>query len=502
MTAKRLAAPIVVLLALAGTARGQSDAEADAAGAEFVASKALGKTTAPPDQWLGAYAGSSWTGALHLNVVDDAGKRRIELVSITSREKEKQDRVIEKWWVDTESGAVLKGERKLWKAGEEEPEKSVAFVVKNGKVEIREEDTPTGEPELPSAFVPDPHVALLLLSGEKKRWRFSRFDEHLEVAHYTIEDQGADTVATRSGDTKARRFLVTTGEEKSLYWVDEQHRIVAVRYPESPNCYALAGTEEQSRKDWWERPQDDCDKAADRLGAGPAKLENLLGDMSYGIYAKNGKLTGKVTAKFAKEEKDGKPALHYFSTTTTEGEIPTKSTEEWWFSADGTLISAAYKIEEGGKTSTDAKLRVEDGKMKATVNDPAPGMEEMTFPLVPHLVPDSFLLMKALTGETKGAARFNSFDLAGRYVYSVYLPAPSAEEEIDLPSGKVKARRVDMAQNSATAKIWIDGEGKILLVSWSDDDIDVFAPADKIKAKLGAAVGPPGKGLGAGGDGD
>jgi hypothetical protein len=511
MTGKRLAAPIVVLLALAGTAQAQTDAEADAAGTEFVASKALGQGKAPADQWLGTYAGSGWNTALHISFVEnDGGLRRIELVVISSHEKEKPERTVERWWVNGD-GAIVKGDRKSWRANTEEPDSSVTLAVKDGKVEIHNggEESPPTPSDLPAAFVPDPRVALILLSGEKKRWRFSRFNEHLEVGHYTIEDQGPDTIATRAGDVKARRFLVTEDKDKALYWVDDQHRIVAYREPDMLNVLGVAGTEEESRSDWWTRPQDDLDKAADRLGQGQAKLENLLGEWSYGIYEAHGKLKGKAAVKFAKEDKDGKPALHYLATTTAttseESEVPTKSTEEWWFAADGKLLSASYKIEElskDGKTVTDAKLRVDGDKMVATVNDPSPGMEEVKKDVPPHFVPDSFLLAKAMTGESKGGARFNSFDLVARNVYSVYVSAPSAEEEIDLPAGKVKARRVDMSQSAAKARIWIDGEGKILLVLWSDEDINVFGPADKIGEKLKAAVGPPGKGAGAEKDGD
>lgn len=498
---KTLQATLAVLLVGAASARAQ-DPTADAAGAEFLASKALA-TAKVPEQWIGSYAGSCWTGAVHLAVVEHdeaaAGLRRIDIEKITSREKENPAREVARWWVDA-PGVVVRGERSEFESGDDEPKSTVQFKVKNGKLLVQEGEGPAQEPKvLPGAFVPDKLIAIAFVAGDKKKWRFASLED-TDFGSFTIEDLGSETVSGRTGDVSARKLRVTDQDSEkdgeALYWVDDQHRIVAARWSNQPNLCALAGAEEESRKDWWTRPADEFDKAGDKLAASSAKLDALVGEMSYGIYSPHGRLKGTVRARLSKEDKDGKAAFHYLSTIADVTSGGATSTEEWWFTADGKLVSGFYKIAQVGKDPIECRVKVDGDKIVSTVTDPPEGMEEVTCPVPPRLVPDSFLLFKAVAAEAKGSFRWNAFDLAGRYVYSIFA-TPGPTEEIDLPSGKVTAKRVDFSQNVAQGRAWVDGSGKVLLVIWSDDDGDVFGPIEKLDRKLKAPIGPAGKSTGA-----
>jgi hypothetical protein len=481
---------LALLLVFAGAARAQDqDPKADAAAAELLASKALATVKVPPEQWVGSYSGSCWTGTLRLAVVDHdeaaAGLRRIEIERIVSRDKEKPEREVEKWWIDA-AGLVVRGERSEFDAGEEEPKSALKFEVKGGKLVVHEEDVPPDPPaELHASFVPDKLMALLFVpESQGKRWRFSTLVERDEFTAVTIEDMGKEMVTARAGDVSARKLKVSDRFGEATFWLDDQHRIVAARWP---NLYAVGGTEEEARADWWSRSPDDADKEADRLAAGPAKLEATVGSLTYGIYDDKGHLESKVTSSIVKENKDDKPAFHYVASTADVGSNAATAREEWWLAPDGSVLSAAYKLTDPGKESAETKLKVEGDKMTCTATNVPAGKEDVTLPVPPRLRPDALFLVKPAL-EAKAPFRFHCFDLVGRYTYAL-LFTPKGEEDVELPDGtKMKARRVDLAQNIVVARIWVDASSNPVLVIWENGEVQLFRPLDKLPPSIQAAA--------------
>ncbi len=488
-TALRLGLVVGLLLGLASGARAQ-DADADAAATKFLASKALATVAVPADQWLGSYSGSCWVGAVEIAVVDKdekaGGLRRIELTRILGREKTKPSREVERWWIDGQ-GLVSRGERAVYKAGSASMEKGShrIFTFKNGKLKVKdaEEDEESDSLDVPAAFVPTELLAILFIPDDKgKRYRFSHFGEEGKFSSFTLEDMGKDKATLRSGEGAARKVKITESDgAEGFYFLDDQHRIVAASWPAFPHLTAVGGTEAESCADWWSRPSDELDKAGDALATGPAKLDALVGELTYGYY-EEGQKAAVVKVKLAKEAS----GYRYTETISGVGSANPVSTE-WSLSADGKIVSGHRK--ETGEDATEQKLTVSGDKM--TVSSTHEGSEDLTFPMPPRFVPDLYLLLKAVSGE-KGEARFHGFDLGERFTFSI-LVAAKGEEEIALPGGKVKARRVDIAQEDSTGSAWLDASGKILLVMWKSGDVHLFLPEDKLKDELPERVGPPKK---------
>jgi len=476
---------LVVGLLLAPGARAQ-DAEADAAATKFLTSKALATTAIAPDQWLGSYAGSCWVGALEIAVTEEKaeGLRKIELLRVTGREKKLPARDVERWWVDAQ-GLVVKGEKAAFEAGSSEMEKAShrAFTLKNAKLKLKagEEDEEVASIDLPAAFVPNELLAVLFVPDEKgKRYRFARLgEEEGKFAYFTVEDMGKEKTPLRSGDATARKVKVTESDgAEGVYFLDDQRKVVAASWPAFPHVTAFGGTEAESKADWWTRPQDDADKAGDRLAQGAAKLDALVNEFTYGIYDEGRKKT-VVKIKLTKEASG-----YRYVASIADVRSAGAATEEWMLSPEGKVLSGSRK--ETGEEATESKVKVEGDKITATTSKE--GSEPVTYPVPPRFVPDAFLLFRAVAGE-KGELRFHGFELDERYPYSILLAA-KAEEEIDLPGGKVKARRVDFAQDDTTGSAWLDAQGKILLVIWKSGDVSVFAPEDQLKDRLRGSVGP------------
>lgn len=488
-----LAALLLVASSSARPASVQADdAAADAAAAKLLASKALATTAAPKEQWLGSYAGSCWTQALRVSVVEkDGDLRRIEIERFESRDRELPQRELDKWWVDA-NGALVRGERKSFEAGHEPPEMDLKYEVKNGKLSVRQVDNPgvaTADMPKEGNFLPDKILALLAVPDSKGTvWRFSTIGGEDEFLHFSVEDLGKETVTLRSGTVEARKLKLTEPGGEALYWLDGEHRIVAARWPSLPNLQAIAGTEDESRADWWTRPADAFDQAADKL----AKVDGQVGALSFAVYSEEGTRKATVTASLAKEEKDGKAVFHYLSSISEVGSGATVSTEEWWFSPENKVVAGKYGVRGPKVDPVECKLRVEGDKMISSISDAPDGKEELSYPIPPRMVADSYFSMKSAASAGPGSYRLHGFDLAGRYVYSILLTV-GAEEEIALVAGKVKARHLVLTQNVAEADAWVDAKGELLLIRWKDGDVNVFGPAEKLPEKLPGHVGPASK---------
>ncbi|HZU95225.1 MAG TPA: hypothetical protein VFF73_00850, partial [Planctomycetota bacterium] len=317
-----------------------------------------------------------------------------------------------------------------------------------------------------------------------KRYRFATLDDRDEFLTFTVEDLGVEKVMTRAGEVGARKLRVKSGPEEELDWVADG-RIVAQRWPRLPNMQSVAGTEAESRADWSSRPLDDADKAAERLAAGPARLEALVGELSWANY-ENGQKASLVRAKLTKEDKGFKFAAStsYVSSNSLAG---TWALEEWTFSPDGKLVAASRKLKAPEGPELEGKLRVEGDKMLATLSLAPAGQEEVALALPPRIIADSSFLLRAVAGE-KGAFRWNGINLEERSIYSVYL-APGDEETIALPGGAVKARRIDFAHGYSTGRAWVDESGKPLLAMWQNGDVSVFGPEDRLPDTLPRDLG-------------
>jgi len=493
MSARSLVAPtLAALLFTAAPALAADDAAADEAAAKLVASKALAGIQAPAEQWLGSYAGSAWTGAVRIVVTSKDGHvSDIVIERIKSRDAELSEREVGRWSIDS-SGAIVKGERMAYEAGHEaqDPDFHFLYRIADGKLSLREAEKPDVDTvDLPKtgAFVPDVFVALLAVPDQKGQvWRFSTFGGEEQFAYYTVEDAGKEKVATRSGVVEARKLIVKDREGAVAYFVDEKHQVVAARWPESPNLHSVAGTAAESRTDWWSRPDDEADKAADKLLAGAGSLDGQSGPLTYTTYNEEGALKSTTTLKYSKETKDGKPAYHYLSTTADVGSESSAATEEWWFTPEGKLIAGRY-TQKGAETG-EWKLRPEGDKIVSTLSDAPEGKEELSSPAPPRLVADSFCLLRAAAAAGAGSFRFSGYDLADRHAISIYLTV-KGEEEIELPSGKAKGRHVAFSQNLADADAWVDAKGQILLVVWKESDRNVFGPLESAPKKI-EHVGP------------
>src|SRR5204862_6998099 len=134
-----------------------------------------------------------------------------------------------------------------------------------------------------------------------------------DYATFTVESLGKEKIALRSGTVEAHKLKVTEPGGETHYWVDAEHRIVAAKYPALPNLMLLPGSEEESRADWWQRPKEEADEAAEKLMKGAGSVEGQQGTLSFAVYTEEGELKSTATAKLAKKEKDGKPILEYAS---------------------------------------------------------------------------------------------------------------------------------------------------------------------------------------------
>ncbi|MEZ0228711.1 MAG: hypothetical protein ACAI25_08810 [Planctomycetota bacterium] len=498
MRSSRLAVLAVALVAFCPSERSESradDGAAEDAAAKVLAAKALATFAAPAEQWLGSYAGSCWTQSLRVSIAKEGDLRRVEIEIIKSHEKELASRDHDKWWFDA-AGTLVKGERKTFEAGQEAAELDLKYEVKNGKISVRQVDQPTtSTAELPKKgnFVPDKLVALFVVPDEKGgKWRFLTLGGEHDFLPFTVEDLGKEKIALRAGTVEARKLRVTEPGGEALYWLDAERRIVSARWPSLANLQAISGTEEESRADWWTRPQDDADKAAEKLMKSGADFQGQAGSLAFGVYNEEGHLKATAVAKLGKETTDGKALHHYAGSISEVGSGATVSTEDWTFAPDGKLVAGKYTVKGSKVDTVECKIRVEGDKMISTISDAPEGKEELSFPIPPCMVADSYFLMKPCAKAGPGSYRFNGFDLAGRYVYSIHITV-KGEEEITLLKGKVKARRLELTQNVAEADVWVDANGELLLIAWKDGDRNVFGPIDSMPQHLPDEVGPPKK---------
>jgi hypothetical protein len=505
----RLSSAFIVALALAAgaaPARGQSgDAAADLAAAKFLAEqKGLASAKLPKEQWHAAYAGPYWTSATVVSVTekDDAngGLRRFDLEKMTTRDRESPAREYESWWVDA-SGAVVTGERRFYDEHSAEPKERTRYEVKAGKLKktttLREEGAAkTEDPEeldQPSSFVPDERLAILLVPDAKgTTYRFSTFVTADEFAPFTVSDLGLEKVRGRKGEVEARKLVLKERDGESTWWLDGDHRVVAVRWSVSGNLLAVGGDAEESRRDWMARPTDEADAAGDRLVQGAAALEKLVGEYTYGVYDKKGHARETVQATLKKEERDGKPCFHFVATIAEVGSGASATSDEWWLSPDGAPIGGSSSRNEEGEKGT-TTVRVEGGNFILHKSDAEKDEKDATFPVAPRFCPDTLLLLRALAKEEKGVFRFSALDVSEEAPISVWFEVKGLET-IRLRSGEVKAKRIYLLQNTADANAWLDDQGKVLLVRWNTDDAEQFVAGtlEESKKDLASPVGPPG----------
>jgi hypothetical protein len=472
----------------------EGDPAASAAARDFLKGKGLKTAKLPADMWVGDYAGSCWTGATRISLTDNdeaaAGLRRFSIERITSPEKENPAHVLESWWVDAD-GAIVRGLRESFKAGDGEAEVTVKLEVKGGKLRSKEDP---GNPDpavldLPGAFIPDELLAVVTLPSDKgKSWRFSTQGGDAFIV-FTVTDKGEEKVTGRSGEVTARKLALKDPDGETFYWVDDQHRIVSVVTPKTPNLTSAGGTEDECRSDWWTRPRDDFDAATDKLSQKSATLEALAGELTYGVCDKEGRATAFVQVKLAKETRGDKPAFHYTCSIAPIASDMPSSLEEWWLTPEGRPLNGKYTV-TGADEKEFREAKVEGDKITGTSSEE--DSETIVTVVPPHFVCDAFLLFKAIGQEEKGSFRFNTYDWDARRIQSVLFEV-KPKETIALRSGKAEARRVSYMQNSSEATGWVDASGKLLLVRWeeSPEPINIFGPLEDSKKDLTGPVGPP-----------
>lgn len=496
-------AALALVAVLTPVARAQSsDGEAELAAAKFlVEQKGLATGKAPAEQWYAVYAGPCWTSAGSIVVTekdkDEGGLRRVDLLKITTRERENPAREHESWWIDA-SGSVVRGERRVFEEHGDKPKESARYEFKGGKIKITytvhdEEGGPkteVSESDLPPAFVPDHLLVVVMLpaSDKGKTWKFSTFGGE-DSLPFTVTDQGAEKVKGRSGEVEAHKLVVKDKEGEVAYWLDADRRIVSQKWTILPNVQGVAGSPEESRQDWLSRPADEADAAADKALAGPAALEKLAGELSYGIYDKKGHARQVFTGTLKKEE--GK--FRYLG-TVAEVDTASTTTEDWSIAADGTPVAGSIVRDHGGEKKT-TTAKVDGKKIVVHSSDAEEGEKDATVPLLPRLIaPDALYVIRALakTDLAAGAGlRFSGLDISGELPFSLWIEL-KGNEKVRLRGGEADCKHFHILQNTAEAHCWIDANGNFV-VQWSDGDQNVSGTPEECKKDLGSRVGPPKK---------
>ena len=490
--AQRLFVPVLVAacLAAATPARAQNaDADAEQAAIKFlVEDKGLATRSLPQEQWLATYAGPYWTSATGLTLGEkDESKgelRRFEIERITSRDADGPQREFASWWVDA-AGALVKGERRVFDEGAAAPRVLAKYEFASGRVRITlttrddagvEKTEKPEESALPAAFVPDHLLVLALLPPQPgKTWKFSSWggDGYLP---FTVTDQGTGKVVGRKGEVTARKLRLKNPEGEATAWFDSDGRLVLQTWASYPNFVSVGGTDGESRLDWILRPADDADAAGDRLVAGPAAPDKLVGELAYTILDDEGHARETFHGSLTPAG-EGKTGYHYLGTTApiasgstgaTTAPIGTGSTgaataevasssttvEEWWLAADGSPISGTRTTTTGAETHTmTAKA---DGK-SFLVQSSDPDKAAASFPVAARFTPDALFLLRALVKEDKGSFRFSSVDLAG-VAFSVYLEIRGLET-FPTHSGEGKAKRHPLAPEHGRGRV-LDRRGR------------------------------------------
>jgi hypothetical protein len=447
-------------------------------------------------------------GALQIAVTEkdevEGGRRRLDLVTLASQDRRNPARMVQRWWLDS-SGAVLRGERRVYEEGADKPVSETRYDMREEKLHVDKKSSFGGEESkeerdlvLPANFVPNDLLALFLVPREKgKTWKFSTFVVDRDLGMFTITDAGAEKVRTRAGTVEARKLVLKKGDREDGYWLDSEMRIVRVRPSLSPNLEGVAGTADESRADWATRPDDEVDVATTKLLAELGSLESLARDSMFGIHDEKGKVSQSCATSLKKESKDGRPALHYVfaSAFAAEAEEPSCTTRtELWLGLDGKLQAGSAVTQQKGEDPRTTTVKVEGGSLVLQNQ----GQKDERQPLGSNFVPDLELALRAAARSRGGPLRFTTVDNLHAWCapHSVWLEALPAEK-IQARCGPVKARRIHFFQEYAEeGTAWVSDEGTVLLVKWERTQL-VAGTHDESEEDLDRPLGPDVVGLNA-----